>query len=66
MRVDVPEAYVIEKLRYLAGTERGVVREAACQILRIDAIDHTEAKTALSTGLCRGVGRLPGLDDPYP
>ncbi len=51
--VDVPERSVIGYLRRLVETEKGVVREAACTMVWVDALDYGEAKDILAAGLCR-------------
>ena len=52
-RVVVPEPFVIGFLRRLVETEKGVVHEAACEMVWIDALDYSEAKDILAAGLCR-------------
>lgn len=52
-RADVPEPFVIGFLRRLVETEKGVVHQAACEMVWIDALDYGEAKDILTAGMCR-------------
>ena len=52
-RAVVPEPVLIGFLRRLVETEKGVVHEAACEMVWIEALDYTEAKDILAAGLCR-------------
>jgi hypothetical protein len=52
-RAVVPEPVLIGFLRRLVETEKGVVREAACEMVWIEALDYAAAEDILAAGLCR-------------
>jgi len=60
------QGYVVEKLRYLAVTERGDVKASACKLLWIYTVDRVDpkvrrdAENALHAGNCRCTAKPDG------